>query len=270
MQMKKSFWKNTRTTVLYGFLATACLFLPLLLWKRFYQLSDWAALALLPLLLMLFHASWSLAVRVYLARLQSILIPGSSLSTYLTGRIGAALTATGFVLIAMPLLAWQSLTMTVWELQALLALTLLASCCFLLAKSITVNHFHKPFDSNIVIVVGTWILTVTALPFLAWINWSLVTYPGEIRTQGFVQMVSTSINEQLPARRGFIAELLAPLYAIEAGKLWLVTRLESSRWVAVLFSFDAALISFIFVRASMNLTWLLHSSFNNDESTDNG
>jgi hypothetical protein len=235
-------------------LSVISLFLSLIAWKYFYKFSDWAALSLIPLVVMLFCASYSLSIRVFVARLQCILIPGSPLSTYLTGRIGAIFSATIFVMILMPLLAWQSLTITSVEWLMLLALSVLASIVFLLIKLFARKHLREPSDSAAALVMGSWGLTLIALPILTWLNWNYTDYPGEIRTQGVVEAASMAIDK-LPARRGFFAEILAPLYAVDALKLWLAVRLNPSTWVPALYSIDAALVSFVFIRASMSLTW---------------
>lgn len=60
--------------------------------------------------------------------------------------------------------------------------------------------------------------------------------------------------QDLPQRRGWIAEILAPMYAIDTVKLWLVAQLGSSQLITVLFSFETALVSFVVAHASAVLT----------------
>ena len=63
--------------------------------------------------------------------------------------------------------------------------------------------------------------------------------------------------KNLPLRQSWIAEILAPMYAYEAAKLWIVVQLGGSKWAVILFSLDTALISFIFARVSIVLNLIV-------------
>ena len=77
---------------------------------------------------------------------------------------------------------------------------------------------------------------------MARVNLNCVLYPGEIRTASLSEAMMHGLQE-LPRRRGWIAEILAPLYAYEAGKIWVVVQLGSTKWVTILFSLETALVS---------------------------
>ncbi len=246
-------------------LAMLLLFLLLYLWRAIYPESDWAALAFLPLLAMLFWGYLSFSAAIYRARLHIAIKPESPLAGILTGKIKAVFGAAIFVLISVPLLAWQALTTDFPEVLALMALCLFANLLFIGLQSGAQSHLHRPFATGAAISLGTWIAAIIFIPIIAWMNWNYASYPGEIRGAGFSEAVILGIQE-LPQRRGWIAEVLAPMYAYEAGKLWVVVQLGASRWATTLFSLDTALIGFIVARASIILT-LLIQTLNFDEDT---
>lgn len=234
-------------------MAVAALFLPLYLWRITYPVSDWAVLALLPLLLMLFFENLSFSTVIFQARLRAAIKTESPFKSILSGRITAYLGTVSFVVISIPLLAWQALVSSPLEIFILIALSIFSGALFISLKSRLLSHFHYPFADAIAILFGAVIAGVTFTLIMAWINLNFVNYPGEIRTASLPEAIMQGLQD-LPRRRGWIAEVLAPLYAYEAGKIWAVVQLGSSKWVTILFSLETALVSFVFARASIILT----------------
>jgi len=246
-------------------LATSALFLPLYLWRSTYPSSDWAVLAFLPLSVMLFFGYLSLSAAIFRARFRAAIRAGSPLMSILSGRIRAISGALIFVLISIPLLAWQALVSSLSEILILIALGVLSGGLFAGLKLKFLPHFHQPFANAVAISIGTWIAAAAFIPIIAWMNWYYVSYPGEIRTASLPEAVMQGLQE-LPPRRGWIAEILAPMYAYEAGKLWAVVQLGSSKWSTILFSLDTALVSFIIARASIVLTLLAQTLDRDNEA----
>lgn len=247
-------------------LAACVLFLPLYLWRSAYPSSDWALLAFLPLSVMLFHGYLSFSSAIFQARFRAAIRVGSPLKSILSGRIRAISGAIIFVLISIPLLAWQALVSSFLEILILFALGVTAGGVFVGLKSKLLPHFRQPFANAAAISLGTWISAAAFIPIIAWMNWNYVTYPGEIRTVSLPEAVMQGLQE-LPPRRGWIAEALAPMYAYEAGKLWAVVKLGSSKWSTILFSLDAALVSFVLARASIILTLLVQTLDRDKDAT---
>ena len=237
-------------------IATLALLVPLCLWRMYYPASDWAALALILLAAILLSVHWSLSASIYQARLHVALRADSSLSGFLTGRIWAILRAIAFLLVSILILAWQALVSSFHEIAALVALCVLASGSFAVLQSVVSSHFHQPFTDAIAVSLSTWTVALIFVPILAWINWYYVSHPGEILKAGFIESVMLGM-ENLPPRRGWIAEVLAPLYAIEAAKLWLVVQPGYTGWKVVLFSIDGTLVGFILARTSIVITLFL-------------
>ena len=130
---------------------------------------------------------------------------------------------------------------------------LVASYISLRIQDILDAHLRQPYSGAMGLTLGAYLAALMFIPLLAWISWNFVEYRGEFRTADFSKAVTLGMQE-LPARRGWISEVLAPLYAIEAGKLWLVVQLGSSRWATILFSLDTTLVGFILARTAAIIT----------------
>ncbi len=235
-----------------GFAAIAFMF-PLYLWRELYPLTEWSVLVLLPLGAMLFWTMQQNAVALYRAKLNVALRAGSPLSNFLTGRLSSGLLAFGFIAVAMPVLSWQALSSAPVENIGIVVLCLFSGALSLTCQAWLSRHLHSPFRRTSGMTIGAVVAAVVFVPILAWINWSYVEYPGEIRDLGLVEAMQVAINE-LPTRRDWITELLAVFYAAEAAKMWLVLEYKSSIWAIVLFCLDKALVAFIVAKTFVVLT----------------
>ncbi len=243
----------TRSVYLNAGLAGVTLALPLYLWSTLYPATEWSLLAIVPLAVMLFIGSWTPAVALKRAWFLAALQPESSLSKILTGRIYAFTYSVIFIAIAIPILTWQALTAAREEILGLAALFLAASSLSLWMQPWLQHHFQQPFSCSAGITFGAWIAAIVFIPVIAWINWNFVYHPGYLQTSSLDEAIRQAMKE-LPPRRGWTAEVLAPLYAIEATKLWMVVQLGPSRWVTILYSLDTAFIGFIVAKTSTLLT----------------
>lgn len=257
--MKPVTYAVTFTALRNSVLGTVLLGLSLYLWSRLYLWSDWAALVLAPLAVMLFVGHLCTNLHLYRARMNVVIRHESSLRVILTGRINATVKAALFVLVAMPLLAWKALSLDVLQAAIFIVLSLVAGLVFVTVQSVLSIHFYQPFVRASAVSISSWLVSLVFVPLIAWANMNLVLHPGAIRIAGSLADAALYGMQMLPVRRGWIAEALAPLYAYEAGKLWLVVQLHGSRWPAVLFSLDAALFSFVVARISGVLGMLIQS-----------
>lgn len=233
--------------------ATVALFLPLHLWRTIYPFSDWAALPLSALAIALFIGTYAPAVSIYRARLDIAVHSTSPLSKLLTGRLHAGFITFVFIFVALPVLAWRSLTAEPVEVGAFIALSVGVSSLTIVTRTLLQPHLTLPFSRSVSIMIGTVAVAAVFVPLLAWINRNYVFQPGEFCEASLLQAVTFAINE-LPARRGWIAEILSVFYAMDAAKLWLVVQLGSSRWATIFFSLDSALVGFVVAHASAILT----------------
>ena len=235
-----------------GLAAIAFIF-PLYLWRELYPLTEWSVLALLPLAAMIFWTMQKNASTIYRAKLHVALRAGSPLSNLLTGRLSSGLLAFGFVAIALPVLSWQALSSTPVEITGISVLCLVAGATSIMSQAWLAHHLHPPFSRTTGMTIGAVVAAIVFVPILAWINWNFIEYPHEIRVLSLPEAMQFGMKE-LPARRGWIAELLAVFYAADAAKLWLILKYKSSIWPMVLFSLDAALVAFIVAKVFVVLT----------------
>ena len=221
----------------------------LFIWRGLYPDTDWAVLALIPLMVLLFAGSlWSSAA-IYRASMKIAVREGSPLAWLMTGRLRALLGAAVSTLVSIPLLAWHAFSSTSAELLLLALLCFFASAVFAIAEQKLLDHLTPPFARATALSAGTLIAAILFVPILAWANWNFTPLPAEIRTANLEEALRLGIGH-LPPRRGWLAELLAPFYAFEYAKLWFVVQADSPKSLSIWYSIDAALISLAAARAS--------------------
>ena len=223
---------------------------PLYLWRVLYPSADWAALFLAPLTLVLFFGVKKPLEAMLRARLAAMVLPDSRISRFVTGRIRAVIHSCVFVAVTVPILAWQALSASDLIALLLVVLCLAASTTALSVRRWLQRHLRHPYCAWNCANVGALIAGMVFIPILAWITWNYVAFPGEFRTLGFWQAVQFGVADQLPQRRGWIAEILALPFTIESAQLWLIARYGAALWVTVLYSLYLALVAFVVARAS--------------------
>jgi hypothetical protein len=227
--------------------------LSLYLWRIFYPLTDLAVLFMVPLSLFLFVGSFRSSSAVYRAIVNAAVRGDSPYVWLLTGRLRSFLGALIFVFLAMPLLAWHAIASTMAELLLFGVLCFSASILFAVTLKQLLRHLTPAFARTTALTASTLIVSMIFIPLLAWSNWNFTHQPEAIRSVSLGQALQLGF-EQLPVRRGLVAELLSPLFAMEYAKLWFVVQDESPKWFSFWYSIDAALISIIAARASAVLT----------------
>ncbi|MYJ95522.1 MAG: hypothetical protein F4053_08060 [Proteobacteria bacterium] len=140
----------------------------------------------------------------------------SWVSKFLRGRIRATIDSLVFVTFAVPILAWQALGTAGPIAPILVLLCIVASSMSLGFRCWLQRHFHAPFAASWSYALGAGAAAIVFVPILAWINWKYVLFPGEFLSLDFLEAVQFGVAEQLPPRRGWIAEILALPFAIES------------------------------------------------------
>ena len=234
---------------------------PLYLWRISYPLTDWAAIFLVALALMLFAGFYWPRKALLWARHRAAVRAESWISVFMRGKIRATIDSLAFVAVAVPILAWQALATADSIAPVLILLCMVASSMALGMRCWLERHFRGAFAASWSFALGAGAAAIMFVPLLAWINWNHVLFPGEFRSLGFLEAVQFGVAEQLPLRRGWIAEILALPVAIESAQLWLTARYGSAMaWVPGLYSIYLALVAFVVARASTAL-----ASFAGDE-----
>lgn len=230
--------------------------LTLYLWCVLYPVTDWAVLALLPLAALIFTGSLWTSAAVYGVCMRAAVRGGSPLAWLMTGRLRALLGAAVFTLIAVPLLAWHALSSSYAEVLLLAFLCFVAPLLFVGTEYKLLDHLTPPFARATALSGAMLFAAVMFVPVLAWANWNFMPQPVAIRIASLEEALQLGFN-QLPERRGWVAELLAPFYVLEYGKLWFVVQVDSPKWFSMWYSVDASLISLVAARASAILMSLV-------------
>lgn len=233
-----------------SFAATASAGLLLYLWRLAFDSTDWAVLALVPLAIVIARGIWPLTLDPWRAKLNLALREESVLQYYLTGKIRAAFLSILFTFAAVFLLAWLALNISIHQSAIILAAFFLAASLYSWGQHLLSHHLHQPFARVFATSVVTWLVAVPLTIIIARWTWSIALMPGAILDASFQDAVQIGLNE-LPARGGWIADLLALPNAYAAAKLWAVVQLRDYQIVSVLFSIDAALFSFVLCRSAI-------------------
>jgi hypothetical protein len=230
------------------------------LWKLAYSFSDWAAIWLLCMGVMIFLGNWSITIDRWKAERGIVLRSGSWLSGWLTGRMGAFLSSTFLVLLLVPALAWNALTMSGAEIRVFLALFFASAWLFLWTQSFLAKHFMPPFDRIFANGPSAWMVGLPFSVTLFFVTWYAQSIPDEMLTADYSVVLRSGLGE-LPERRGWIAEILAFGYAFEASKIWLVVQMRDYPLIAILFNLDMALFGFLAARASVVITHFVETHY---------
>jgi len=241
-----------KETAVNAFGVSLTLGLSLYLWRVLYPATDWGVLTLVPLALLLFTGSFWASDAVFRASIKVAVRVESPLAWIVTGRVRALLGSTLFTLIAVPLLAWYAIASTYHEMLLLAFLCCVAPLLFAGVEHKLDDHLTPPFTRATAFSAATIIAVVFFAPVLAWANWNFTPQPVAIQTASLEEALQLGFS-QLPERRGWIAEILAPFYALEYAKLWFVVQVESPKWLSFWYSIDTALISIVAARASVVL-----------------
>ena len=228
--------------------------IPLYLWRLTYPLADWAALFLAPLTVMLLLGFGKPRAAMLHARYLAAVRSDSKLAAYATGRTRAFIESLVFVVVTVPMLAWQALTVNSLVAPVLVVLCAAASGMALGLRRWLNHHLCDPYSTAYGASFAALIGAVCFVPLLWWINWNYVTFPGEFRSMGFLDAVQFGVTEELPPRRGWIAEILALFYSVESMQLWLTTRYGTANaWVPAAYGLYLALVAFLVARTSTAL-----------------
>ena len=226
---------------------------PLYLWRILYPSTDWAAVFLAALTVVLYWGCRKPLAAMLRIRFAAMILEESRIYGVVTGGIRAVIHSCVFVGFTVPILAWQALSASDPIGVLLLVLCLAASATALGARRWLQRHLHDPYCVWHGANLGAVIAGTIFLPILAWTIWNHVPIPGEFRILGFWEAMQFGVADGLPQRRGWIAEILALPFAVESAQLWLIAKYGTSVWVTVLYSLYLALVAFVVARASTAL-----------------
>ncbi|MEX0971202.1 MAG: hypothetical protein WD046_12240 [Paracoccaceae bacterium] len=182
--------------------------------------------------------------------------PDSPLAKFFTGRLRALLRALVFTAIATPVLAWQALRLDTYVVAGLLALCFVSSLLSLWIEARAKPHLAAGFDRAAAVKLAGVLPLILFIPLLGWLNWTYVSIPVAMLTAPLAEATLIVLAE-LPPRAGWLNEVLAFFFAVDAAKLWLTFKLGETGWAPIFYSLDAALVAIIVAHASARLTSLV-------------
>lgn len=244
-------------TTINAFGVSLVVILSLYLWRSFYPSTDFAVFFLVPLSVLVFIGSLWAGSAVYRANMKAAVRGDSPFAWLVTGRLRAIFGALIFILVAAPLLAWHAISSTFPEFILFGFLCFIASMLFAGIEKRLLRHLTPAFARATGLTSATLVACAIFIPALAWANWNFTLQPGAIRSASIEQALQLGFD-QLPARRGWVAEIMGPLYALEYAKLWFAVQAGSPKWFSFWYSIDAALISVIAARVSTVLMSIVH------------
>jgi hypothetical protein len=177
------------------------------LWKLTYVFSDWAAIWLLCVAAMIFLGNRSITIDRWKAERGIVLRSGSWLAGWLTGRIGAFLSSTLLVLLLVPALAWNALTMSGAEIVVSLALVFASAWLFLWMQSFLARHFMPPFDRIFANGPSAWMVGLPFSVTLFFVTWYAQSIPAEMLTVDFATDVAMIKLDEYITRDDFERDL---------------------------------------------------------------
>jgi hypothetical protein len=246
---------RTASIAINSIAVSLAVILSLYLWRLTYPTTDFAVAFLFPLAALIALGTFWYSAAVYRATMSAAVREDSSISWILTGKIRASLRAILLVSVAIPVLAWHALSATIVEFAMLALLCVLTSSSFVIIERMTRKHLKPPFAHKSALLAATFSISLVFIPLLAWANWEFTDHPLALRYSSLGEAVQLGFNQH-PARRGWVAEIIAPLYAFEYVKLWFVVQADSPRWFSLWYSLDTALISIFAARVSAILMFI--------------
>ncbi|MXY51951.1 MAG: hypothetical protein F4Y86_05385, partial [Gammaproteobacteria bacterium] len=254
--------------VVVSLIAIATTLFPVALWRLLYPASDWAALCLAPLALLLFEGIRRPLAAALRARAEAVVRHDSPIARFATGQLRAAVHATLFAGSAVVVLAWQALEAS-WTEALILAAACAAGCCAAVyAPRRAGSHFRLAVADHYGIAFGALGVAVVLVPLLAWVNWPFVVCSGEFRELGLQATMEFWLEKRLPSRGGWIAEGLALMYAIEAIQVFAVARLWGLGSAgALLYSVYLSLVAYLVARSSAAVSWFVRDSLTRRRGT---
>lgn len=236
-----------------AFTASLGLGLCLLAWRLGYEVSDWGALALLPLAWLFWVGSWPFFLDLWRAKISVIFQEGSILARIIKGGIHAFLMAIVFVPAATVLVAWQALTISPADAGLALGAVFATGLLFQILRRVLLRHLRPAFARNAAAVLATWSLGAVLTILLTLSFQARVAAQTDIPSSDLLAYIRIALR-LAPDHGGWISEILAFPRAWDAAKLWLAFTLHDYPIVCWLVSLDGALYSLVLCRCAVVLT----------------
>lgn len=214
--------------------------------------------ALLPITICTFLGVWALAIDSWRARIGITMRAESRFLWLASGQFRALILSTAFSVLSVSVLAWLAIKASILNVSIILALVFVAGSVFLVFERILIRHFYQPFARTIAVFIASILSAVPFFLLIAYGAWAWDVYPGALQTATFGEAVQIGLDET-PKNLGMLSALLSVPFAYDAAKVWAVVQLRDYPIVAALFSFDAAIFSFVMARTGIVATIFVQS-----------
>jgi hypothetical protein len=226
-----------------------------LAWKLAFQQSDWSVLFLIPLTLLLFGGSYKLSLDNWNAKFDLTVKQESKFYSILTGKITATIIGVIFSFSSITILAWQTLQASNIKLTMMALFAAATNIIYLFLQEYIAKHFHDPFDRNISVRITTLAVSIVCFLFLWYHAFHFETHSGKLINADFSQAIEIGFSK-VPNQESLFANFLAIPFVHETLKVWGLIQIKDSSFigpVSLIMCLDAALISFLLVRANVIL-----------------
>lgn len=234
---------------------TLALTLPLYLWRTLYPVSDWAALFLVPLLVMIFAGCYLVQIQRRQADLNAMIVAESWLNLWLKGRIRASFISLFISFFAVILLGFKAISADTIELVLITLIALSSFSIFVYLQNRLASHARPRYLPTLSTTLGSLVVGASFFPIHAYVSWAYTQVPGFFRSYSFNQAMIEGMHV-LPERSGWVTELLTAVLTLENAKLWLVVNLTNNTYVLLIYVAYGATISFILARGSISIAAL--------------
>ena len=235
--------------------STLAVSVPLLLWRLTFDSTDWAALFLSPLAVVLFLGVRKVLLATIGARATLELRGDSPISLAKAVGIRATNFSTLFVIVTLPVLAFEGAVARCPVLLAMIALCAASSAIALKAPGRFERHFNEPFATMYGLTFGAALCAVAFMPVLIYLN----VASGEC---SFWTSVLSLVTPQEGRKFNSLVELI---HVIECGQLKAIGWLTWGQAVVLpLYGLLVSLVAFAFAEASAFATVVVQDLLKSD------
>ena len=234
--------------------STLAVSVPLLLWRLTFKSTDWGALFLLPLAVVLFLGVRKVLLATIGARATLELRGDSPISLAKAVGIRATNFSTLFVIVTLPVLAFEGAVARWPVLLAMIGLCAVSSAIALKAPGRFERHFNEPFATMYGLTFGAALGAVAFIPVLIYLNVAL----GECDFRTGVSLV-------LPQEGRMFKSLVGLNHLFECVQLEAIGWLTWGQAVVLpLYGLFVSLVAFAFAEASAFATVVVQDLLKSD------
>lgn len=225
----------------------------ILVFRLAFDFSDWSALLLCPLVIVVYMGNYSLVLAPWKAKFHLVVRDESWLSKWLTGRLGAGLKSATLAIVMFLFIIWQSVSATIVELVLISILFIITSVTYIKVVQSSPKHFYEPFDRSVSSSFSIWMVTIPAVIILLIYTWSIKTLPSEILDEDFQQVIRLAAQKS-PGDKGWISSIISFFYLFDSVKLWAVVQLQDYPLLTLIYSLDTALFGYVLCKTAVIVT----------------